>query len=537
MPTPDRRHDPALRLALCLATALALLAVPGPEPVTAQGETDIYLLELDRQGEAVIVTGPPIAITDRDGYDNQPHFTADGWVLYTSIRDGQADTYRYDPATGRSQRVTRTPESEYSPTPMPGGERFSVVRVEPDSTQRLWSFTTNGSDPQLVLENIRPVGYHAWIGDDRVALFVLGDPPTLRVARVGSGAASVIADGIGRSLQAVPGAAAVTFTQEVDGGWWIREYSDRQDTVRTVARLLGPDAYHTWLPDGTLLTAHGTEILAYEPASRDWVPVVDLADAGVGALSRLAVSDDGRRLAVVADRPTSTSPTISDQALPGAGAVGTRDPEDDSAFSFATLVIGSLLAMVNPLAALTIFVGLTATQTARHRQLTALWACVSAAAILMVFALFGTVILGFFGITTYAFRIAGGIIFFAIGWDMLQARRSRSKTTPEEEEESAAKDEVAVVPLGIPTLAGPGAITTVIVLMGQAQGAVEMGIVYMGIVIVLFISLLALLAGPAILRMIGQTGINVFTRIMGLLITVIGVQFVIDGLRTVIGLL
>ncbi len=505
----------------CVTAAIAA-------PAAAQQETDIYLLELDREGDQVVVTGPPLAITDRAGYDNQPHFTPDGRILYTSIRDGQADIYAYHPESGRRRRLTRTPESEYSPTPMPGTDRISVVRVEADSAQRLWSFSASGDDPRVVLENIRPVGYHAWIGSDRVALFVLGDPPTLRVASVTTGAAGVVADGLGRSVQPVPGAAAVTFTQGVDGGWWLREYGDRQDTIRTVARMLGPDEYHAWLPDRTLLTAHGTEILAYDPEARDWIPVVDLADAGVGALSRLAVSADGRRLAVVADRPPGDEPA--------AAAAGTGEDEDN-AFSFATLVIGSLLAMVNPLGALTIFVGLTATYSARHRRLTALWACVSAAAILIVFALFGTSILRFFGITTYAFRIAGGIIFFAVGWDMLQARRSRSKTTPEEEEESAEKAEVAVVPLGIPTLAGPGAITTVIALMGQATGPVETGIVYMGVLIVLFISLLALLAGPAILRLIGQTGVNVFTRLMGLLITVIGVQFVLDGLRTVVSLM
>ncbi len=506
----------ALALAVGLATALA------PTQAAAQSNSDIHMLELDRSGDRILVVGEPVAVTDRAGYDDQPHFTADGRLLYTSIRSGQADSYRYDPATGRSQRLTRTPESEYSPTPMPGGDRFSMVLVEADSAQRLWSMTLDGADPRLLLENIQPVGYHAWVDAERVAVFVLGEPPTLQVADLTTGATRVVAERIGRSMQHVPGAAAITFTQELDGGWWLREYGAREDTVRTVARMLGPDEYHSWLPDRTLLTAHGTRILAYDPAARDWVPIVDLADAGIGPLTRIATSPDGSRLAVVAQRPGGTE---SD----------TADTEDyDDAFSFASLVIGSLLAMVNPLGALTIFVGLTATHTARHRRFTALWACISAATILVVFALFGTVILRFFGITTYAFRIAGGIIFFAVGWDMLQARRSRSKTTPEEEEESAEKAEVAVVPLGIPTLAGPGAITTVIALMGQTGGPVEAGIVYMGILVVSFITLLALLAGPAILRLLGQTGINVFTRLMGLLITVIGVQFVVDGIGTVV---
>ncbi|MEJ2503334.1 MAG: hypothetical protein P8177_08480 [Gemmatimonadota bacterium] len=286
----------------------------------AQTPTDIYLLELERTGGPVVARGAPRPVTDRPGYDNQPFFTADGAILYTSIRDGQADTYRYDPNTGRTERVLRTPESEYSPTPMPGIDRFSVVRVEPDSAQRLWSFASDGSDGRLVLENVEPVGYHGWLSADRVALYVLGDdaaPSTLRVADTSTGAARVVAERIGRSIQPVPGTEAVTFTQEVDDGWWIREYSLAPDSVRTIGRLLGPDAYHSWLPDGTLLTGHGTQVLRFDPDEREWVPIADMADAGLGTVTRLAASPDGGRLAVVVDRPDTVD---ADTAGAGAGA-------------------------------------------------------------------------------------------------------------------------------------------------------------------------------------------------------------------------
>lgn len=500
------------------ATAVATALVLTPAMATGQTDTDIHLLPIDREDGRIVVTGEPRAATDRPGYDNQPFFTADGSMLYTSIRDGQADTYRYDPATDRTEQVTATPESEYSPTPLPGTDRFTVVRVEADSAQRLWSFSADGGGPRLVLPDVEPVGYHAWAGD-RVALYVLGDPPTLRLADPASGDVRLVAQGIGRSIQSVPGTSAISFTQAREAGWEIRELRVEDGRIRTLAALLGPDEYHAWTPSGELLTAHGTEVFQRNEATGDWRPVVDVARFGLGPVTRLAVARDGRTLAVVVNRPVE---------------VGPAEGEAGSLTAFASLVVGSLLAMVNPLGALTIFVGLTATYSARHRRLTALWACLTAAGILLVFALFGTAILRFFGITTYAFRIAGGILFFGIGWDMLQAKRSRSKTTPEEEVESAEKTEVAVVPLGIPTLAGPGAITTVIALVGQTETAAAAGVVYSGIVAVLLISFLVLLAGPYILKLMGQTGINVFTRLMGLLVMVIGVQFVLDGLATVV---
>jgi hypothetical protein len=276
------------------------LAVYGT--ASAQPATDIYLLELAMRDGRIEAVGTPTAAVSRDGYDNQPAFLPDAsGFLYTSIRDGQADIYRYDVATGSSAQVTRTPESEYSPTPIPGSDRFAAVRVEADSTQRLWSFAPDGSDARLILERIAPVGYHAWASPDHVALFILGEPPTLQVARVDAGTAATVAGGIGRSIQPVPHRPAVTFTQVTDEEWWIRELDLESGADRAVARLPAPDGYHAWTPDGALLTAHGRRIYQLDDDGA-WRLVADLTPYDVGDLSRLAVSPDGTLLAVVADR-------------------------------------------------------------------------------------------------------------------------------------------------------------------------------------------------------------------------------------------
>lgn len=200
--------------------------------------------------------------------------------------------------------------------------------------------------------------------------------------------------------------------------------------------------------------------------------------------------------------------------------------------AFTVLAFTSLLAIVNPLSAVPMFLAMTASYQPRQRRRTVLRAAATALVVLFSFATFGTVILEFFGITTYAFKITGGIIFFFIGWDMMQARRSRAKTTPEEEVESTVKEDIGIIPLGIPTLAGPGAITTVIALMGQGDSVLHDAAIYGAVVAVLLLSAAVLLAAPALLRTFGQTGLNVMTRIMGLLVMVVGTQFVLDGLST-----
>lgn len=201
---------------------------------------------------------------------------------------------------------------------------------------------------------------------------------------------------------------------------------------------------------------------------------------------------------------------------------------------FAILAFTSLLAIVNPMGAVPLFLALTAPYSREHRRWTLRRAIITGICVLFLFATAGTWILQFFGITRQAFQIAGGILFFAIGWDMLQARRSRVKTTEEEESEGHLREDIGIIPLGLPTLAGPGAITTVIALNGQAATILDSVAVYIAIVLVMLICWITLTAAPAVTRRMGQTGMNVMTRLMGLLVMVIGAQFVINGASTVV---
>lgn len=204
------------------------------------------------------------------------------------------------------------------------------------------------------------------------------------------------------------------------------------------------------------------------------------------------------------------------------------------ALQFGILAFTSLLAIVNPLGAVPMYLALTAGYDAQHRRATVRRAVVTALLVLLTFTALGTWILRVFGITTPAFQVAGGILFFGVGWDMLQARRSRTKGTAEEEAESAGRDDVGPIPLGLPGLAGPGSITTVIALNGQTDGVTESLLVYVAVILVITICFIVLSAAPAVTRRMGQTGMNVMTRLMGLLVMVIGAQFVINGASRVV---
>ncbi len=205
-----------------------------------------------------------------------------------------------------------------------------------------------------------------------------------------------------------------------------------------------------------------------------------------------------------------------------------------SLLAFGVLTFTSLLVMVDPLAAVPIFLAATASYDVPRRAATIRRAVLTAFLVMSVFALLGDWILRLFSITPDAFRIAGGIILFGIGLDMLQVRRSRARTTEEEENEGYLKDDVGIIPLGIPLLAGPGTITTVIALVSKAKSLPQELMLFLSITLVIAITWGVLAVAPKVAGVLGRTGTNVLQRLMGLIGMVVGVQFVIDGVGAVL---
>jgi hypothetical protein len=301
----------------------------------APPDSEIYLATLTSVNGQITV-GTPANITNNPGYDNQPFFTPDGKaILFTSMRGTspalrdnpsapQTDIYRYDLASTRVSRVTQTPESEYSPTPMldaprPDGIRISTITVEADGTQRLWSIAPSGEKIQrdVILQNVKPVGYHAWADDHTLALFILGAngaPATLQLADTKTGTARVIATDIGRSILRMPGAGTarhISFVQRERTGdrttLVVKELDPATGTVTTLTPAVegSREADLAWMADGTLLMAKDDVLYSWRRGQSGWKAVTMPGQLSLGGITRLAVSPDGNLLALVVQPPQS----------------------------------------------------------------------------------------------------------------------------------------------------------------------------------------------------------------------------------------
>lgn len=194
--------------------------------------------------------------------------------------------------------------------------------------------------------------------------------------------------------------------------------------------------------------------------------------------------------------------------------------------------VTTLLFVTDPLAVVPLFVSMTGGESPGQRRTTARRATLAMFAAMTAFALLGRQLFVVLGISLGAFQIAGGALLFLLAIDMLRAQRSRTRTSPEEEAEGVEKTDVSIFPLAIPMLAGPGATSTVLVLVARAGNLVEHALVIAAIALTALVAYLTLRSASLLERKLGQTGMNVLERVMGLILAATAVQFMIDGIRT-----
>jgi hypothetical protein len=285
-----------------------MLAMAGAVvPAAAQPPAaDIWVADLHLSGDEIQV-GTPRNITRRPGYDNQPCFLpgGDAFLFVAADSLGRTDVFRFDVVDGLLSRVTRTDESEYSPTPLAAPEGgFVTVRVEADSTQRLWRFDPDGSNPRLIASEVDSVGYFAWWDERTLVVFVVGSPHTLRLVDVATQKETVIARDIGRSILVAPGGRGVSFlAREGDGTYAFRLLPLPEREPEPLIDAVGDGQDAAWIDDA-LVMAGGARLFAARPFEAPrWREVADFAGAGIAAVTRIAVSPDHRRIALVGLEP------------------------------------------------------------------------------------------------------------------------------------------------------------------------------------------------------------------------------------------
>lgn len=288
---------------------LLLLTLPFSLFAQGPGKSDLMLFTIAKSADSLWRPESPRFLTafNRGGYNNQPNFFTNNelWLTVQFVTDTtQTEIVSLDLQQKIQTRVTATPStSEYSPTPMPGGRRFSAVRVESDGNQRLWSFPLDRSDNGRVeFPKIYNVGYHCWLRDTLIAFFIVGDDGvhTLQVAGVKGQKTQRIASNIGRCMLRRPDGKLLFVQKPTEQTWFIKTWDPPTNTQEIVVKTLPGSEDFALLPDGTFLSGSGAKLFQYNPRrDSDWKEVSDLSKYGVRKISRLAVSKDGKLAVVV----------------------------------------------------------------------------------------------------------------------------------------------------------------------------------------------------------------------------------------------
>ena len=203
-------------------------------------------------------------------------------------------------------------------------------------------------------------------------------------------------------------------------------------------------------------------------------------------------------------------------------------------YTIGLLIFTSFFTLINPLSSMPVFMTMTVNLSPKMRRKTAKKATLVAFFTLLIFAFSGQILFNFFGISVNSFRIVGGVIFFAMGWDMLQARLAHMKHTDDEDKIDAYVDDISITPLAIPMICGPGAITNAIVLMEDAVTVPQKILLVSIIAVVLILTYLIYVGGSKIIGFLGETGNKVMMRLMGLIVMVIAVEFFFSGLKPIV---
>ncbi len=281
-----------------ILTVLLMLPLFG----LSQSGSEIYLMEIKKRGEQINLSNP-VNITNHKGYDNQPHFNPDKAVVYFSSFDdsGRSNIKWYEIRSKKSDLFVETRDREYSPTVTPDGRFISCIVQRDNGAQDLVKYPIIGGYPIMMVNNLK-VGYHSWISNSEVLLFVLGDSNALWHYNISNKSGKIIANNIGRSLHKIPGTETMSFVQKNSTkDWTIRSYDPKTGVVADLAPTMTGREDLCWLNKETILMSDSTKIYSFDIVKKNpWRPVNVPGNTDfLKGITRLAVNKEGDRIAVV----------------------------------------------------------------------------------------------------------------------------------------------------------------------------------------------------------------------------------------------
>ncbi|MGB3727038.1 MAG: hypothetical protein WA981_14890 [Glaciecola sp.] len=276
----------------------------------AQDSSDIWLGKLSLRDNTQITD--LVRLTNTNAYTNQPYFFGNDYLYYTQSEGegdaAQTDVFRFSLVVGTSKNLTQSTDAEYSPTPAFANGSMSLIRVNSEGKQQLWVYNLQGNPKQHLVPAIEPVGYHVWLDDESLLLFVLGQPHTLQLTQSSpESVGKVIDDNIGASLFQYKNTSWFLYSRTSEEGNWLKAYNKDSGKVRQVARLPNDAKYFAVTASGRVLSSNGKTLFVRDITQdkQKLKPIgkwhaIDINEKQCQqGISRVAVSPDSSMVALV----------------------------------------------------------------------------------------------------------------------------------------------------------------------------------------------------------------------------------------------
>ncbi len=280
---------------------LAIITICFITTAIAQPGTEIYMFDLKLKKDKITISNPA-RVTNHPGYDSQPFFHPDKPILYYASADtsGKTDILTYNYQTKKTNKFTSTSEREYSPTVTPDENFVSCIIQRDDGKQDLGKYPIDGGDAIPIVNNLT-VGYHAWLDNDNVMVFVLGEPQTMRLYNVTTGKDLWLADSIGRSLHLIPKTKTMSYVDKSSTSKWLIKRIKSIDAIDVIAEALPNREDLAWTNDGRIVMSDGEKLFYFDTEKDNvWKSIeVTSGTLPLRGITRLAINATGNKMAIV----------------------------------------------------------------------------------------------------------------------------------------------------------------------------------------------------------------------------------------------